>query len=111
LLLLAGLAVAAWSVHHIRRPEKTGDASWIVIDEVLGIWAVLLPLGPMLSPSEWFAAFLLFRLFDILKPPPAKRLERSAHTGHRHGWPILLDDLVASVWTVAILGVWWAFGM
>lgn len=101
-VVAACLVVALWALHHLHAPQKTGDASWIVIDEVVGIWVVILPLGPMLVWWEWAVAIALFRVFDILKPPPARRLERSP-SGARHGWPILLDDLVAAAWTLPVI--------
>ena len=57
-------------------------------------------------PFTWPAAlagFLLFRVFDIVKPPPARQLER-AHGG----WGIMLDDLAAGVYAWAVLaGLIW----
>jgi len=67
------------------------DPSIVVIDEIVGIWIALLFLPPSI-PSYAFA-FLAFRLLDILKPPPARQLERVPG-----GWGIMLDDVVAGIY-------------
>ena len=64
------------------------DDGRIVIDEAAGMSLALLA-----APRGWpaaGAAFLLFRLFDIMKPPPIGRLQRI-----KGGWGIMLDDLGA----------------
>lgn len=50
------------------------------------------------------AAFVLFRLFDITKPPPAGGLQRLPH-----GWGILVDDLLAGFYALVILQLVWRF--
>jgi CDP-diacylglycerol---glycerol-3-phosphate 3-phosphatidyltransferase len=67
------------------------DPSIVVIDEVVGMWVSLLFLPP--SWMAWAIAFVLFRLMDILKPEPARYLERFPD-----GWGIMLDDVVAGVY-------------
>ena len=67
------------------------DPSVVVIDEIVGMWISLI-----LLPKSFIVAllaFLLFRIFDIFKPPPARQMERL-----RHGWGIMLDDVVAGVY-------------
>jgi phosphatidylglycerophosphatase A len=63
----------------------------MVWDEVIGMWATLafLPLTP------WTAAagFFVFRIMDILKPYPARDLERLPD-----GWGIMADDLMAGIY-------------
>ncbi len=83
------------------------DPKHFVLDEVAGY--LLVPflvylLTPVLfkSPQTWqlmFWGFMLFRVFDILKIPPARQIDRNTHTA----WGILLDDLVASVYAVVVL--------
>ena len=84
------------------------DPSWIVIDEVVGQWIALLPVAYSASINGvsvlalWpgiIAAFLLFRLFDILKPWPIKQLDRQV-TG---GVGIMLDDIVAGAFACLLL--------
>jgi len=64
------------------------DPGKVNIDEIAGMTVALIGL-----PKTWIfwtAALLLFRLFDIVKPPPAKRLESLPG-----GWGIMLDDIAA----------------
>ncbi len=71
--------------------EKGHDAGMIVIDEVLGMAIALIAI-----PNTWyaiFAAFILFRIFDITKPFPINRLQNLPR-----GWGITIDDVVAGVY-------------
>ncbi len=78
------------------------DPSIVVIDEIVGMWIALLFQPPGAVPA--ILAFLAFRAFDIVKPPPARQLERIPG-----GWGIMLDDVVAGIYanaaTVAILAI------
>ena len=98
----AVLVVGAWAAGETERRTGITDPGIVVIDEVLGQLVTLLA-----APWTWqvaLAGFLLFRVFDIVKPPPARQLER-AHGG----WGIMLDDLAAGVYAAAVVqaAVWW----
>ncbi len=72
------------------------DPHQIVIDEYA---TFLLPL--YFTPRRILPlviTFILFRLFDIIKPPPIRRLEKLSG-----GWGIMLDDLLAAVYTTLIV--------
>ncbi|MCG2813717.1 MAG: phosphatidylglycerophosphatase A [Thermodesulfovibrionales bacterium] len=80
--------------------EQKKDPSCIVIDEFTGYMATLLFL-----PLSWgyiIAAFVLFRFFDILKPPPLRKLE-DVFNG---GFGIMADDIGAAVYTNLVLQLW-----
>ncbi len=98
LSVLAALGVAAvWSAGATARRMKATDPGRIVVDEAFGMGLVLLaPLPP--GPAGAVAAFLCFRLFDILKPPPLRRLERLPG-----GWGIVADDAGAAVYAILAL--------
>ena len=70
----------------------TDDAGEVIIDEVAGQWLVLLCIPPNIDPALfWYVAgFVLFRLFDILKPWPV-----SAAEGLPGGIGVMADDVVA----------------
>ena len=79
-----------------------GGIGW---DEFVGIWLVLV-LVPFVGDGAptyawWLAAFVAFRLFDIVKPWPIGWLDRRVHGG----FGIMLDDLIAAVYAVAVLGI------
>jgi phosphatidylglycerophosphatase A len=74
------------------------DPSIIVIDEWVGQWIALLFLPKSIL---WgLAAFLLFRLFDIWKPYPIKKLDNM--TG---GLGIMLDDVLAGIYALVIISI------
>jgi phosphatidylglycerophosphatase A len=74
------------------------DPSMVVIDEMVGIWVTLLLLPK--SPLIVLCAFIAFRALDILKPEPARVVERVPN-----GWGIMLDDVVAGLYANLIVQV------
>ncbi|MCK9490032.1 MAG: phosphatidylglycerophosphatase A [Xanthomonadales bacterium] len=92
-LALAPCIVASgWAARRLGRK----DPGCIVADEFAGQWLVLL-LTPPAWPW-WLAAFVLFRIFDIGKPWPMRRLERLPG-----GLGIVADDLAAGVYAAALI--------
>jgi phosphatidylglycerophosphatase A len=79
------------------------DPGWVVIDEFAGQAIALLPIAFMTDKILLMtaAAFVLFRIFDILKPPPICQLEKLGG-----GLGILADDLAAGVYAAVVL---WGF--
>ncbi len=91
-VLLLGI-INVWFGKFIVRYFGREDPGQCVIDEGAGICLTMLGL-PMQHPAIAFiAAFAAFRLFDIIKLPPARQLENLPL-----GWGILLDDLAAAVY-------------
>lgn len=98
LLVVTLLIVGALAASEAERRLGTTDPGPVVIDEVMGQCVTLIA-----APLTWKAAllgFLLFRAFDIVKPPPARQLER-AHGG----WGIMLDDLAAGAYAAIVLRI------
>ena len=93
---LFGLGI--WASGRAEEILKTKDARPIVIDEIVGMWIALFLLPYRIS--YLLAAFLLFRLFDILKPFPARKAERL-----RGGLGVMADDVIAGLYTNALLYV------
>jgi phosphatidylglycerophosphatase A len=74
------------------------DSSHIVLDEILGMIATM-----FLNPVSWGwlgAGFVLFRIFDIIKPWPAHRFDRM-----EGGSGVMLDDLAAGIYANLVLQV------
>lgn len=67
------------------------DPSAVVVDEWAAMWLSMVAIG---SPLGWLLAFLCFRVFDIIKPFPGRRLE-ALHGG----LGIMADDVVAALYT------------
>lgn len=117
--LLAAASVVAffagwWATAMMTRDQTDKDPSHVVIDEVAGqwiaLWAISAPTWNMgieitrLWPG-WIAAFVLFRVFDILKPGPVGRADRR---GDPLG--VMLDDVIAGVFAALgtfVLGALW----
>jgi phosphatidylglycerophosphatase A len=85
------------------------DPQPVVIDEVAGQWLCLLIAAAIVTPETVpavtllaVAGFLLFRLFDVVKPPPVGSVERIPG-----GLGIVADDLVAGALAGLILGLCW----
>ncbi|HEY7118279.1 MAG TPA: phosphatidylglycerophosphatase A [Tepidisphaeraceae bacterium] len=100
-LLFGALCVALgrWTVQYYGRK----DPGACVLDEAAGICltALLVPIYPQ-GRGYWtlLAVFAGFRLFDIVKLPPARQLERLPC-----GWGILMDDLAAAVYANVVCQV------
>lgn len=94
-LVLAAAAVFVFGLV-LANGLRTKDPGWFVVDEVAAY--MLVPLG--LGRDGWvlLGAFLLFRIFDIAKPPPIKRIELIPG-----GWGVMLDDLMAAAYAHAVL--------
>jgi phosphatidylglycerophosphatase A len=73
------------------------DPQIVVVDEVLGQWIALAG-ARTLGWQSYLAAFALFRLFDIWKPPPVRQLERL-----HGGLGIVADDVMAGVYAALVL--------
>lgn len=82
------------------RAERTlgHDDGRIVIDEAAGMMLALLAVPH--TPTGIVAAFAAFRFFDIVKPPPIRRLQ--AVPG---GWGVMLDDLAAGAIAAVVAGL------
>ncbi|BCN93583.1 phosphatidylglycerophosphatase A [Thiomicrorhabdus immobilis] len=78
------------------------DHGGIVWDEFVGIWLVLLVL-PEQNWQYWFAAFVAFRVFDIWKPWPIKSVDEQVSGG----FGIMLDDVLAAFYAIAV--IWLAY--
>lgn len=94
---LAALVIGIWASEAVTRTSGVKDPGEIVIDEVAGQWLALafVPLDPL----AYGAGFLLFRVFDIVKPWPANWIDR----GVSGGMGIMLDDIVAGAYTGILL--------
>ncbi|OFW21850.1 MAG: hypothetical protein A3H97_08240 [Acidobacteria bacterium RIFCSPLOWO2_02_FULL_65_29] len=98
-VIVLTFAVGAWASGVAERHFGATDPGPAVVDEVMGMLVTM-----FMNPVGWVSVgsgFLLFRLFDIVKPYPANRLERLPR-----GVGVMADDLMAAVYAnVALRGI------
>ena len=94
-------AAGVWASTRAERLLGAEDPGPVVIDEVLGMLVTLAWMP--LSLTAVVVGFLLFRVLDVIKPYPARQMERAPG-----GWGIMLDDAMAGVYghLVVRLCVW-----
>jgi phosphatidylglycerophosphatase A len=86
-VLLTPVASIACGI--VERDLGLEDPKFLVIDEVVGQWLALASIRPE-RPLDWLGALALFRIFDVLKPGPIRRLEKIPN-----GWGVVADDFAA----------------
>jgi phosphatidylglycerophosphatase A len=99
LLALAITPLGIWAASETAKQVGKEDPGLVVIDEVAGQWLTLAG-ASALNWKSFLAGFLLFRLFDIWKPFPIRRLESLPG-----GLGIMADDLAAGVYAAAVIFV------
>jgi len=88
-----------WACEVTGRALGVPDHGGMVWDETVAFLLVLF-FAPVTLPWQ-AAAFLLFRVFDILKPPPIAYYDRT----FKNGFGVMLDDLVAAFYTLIVLAI------
>lgn len=99
LVFVLGVLASEWATRQL----GSDDPGCVVVDEWVGLWIALL-----VAPSGWLwllAGFVLFRLFDILKPWPVGWLDRNLDGGIG----VMADDVAAGFMaaSVLLLAGWW----
>jgi len=98
-ILVLGFLLGVAACHQTGRDLGVADHGSIVWDEIVPFWLVLL-----MTPSGWMwqcVAFLLFRLFDMVKPSPAQWID----THMKNGFGVMLDDVIAAAYTLLALAL------
>ena len=88
----------------VARGSGIKDPQFVVIDEVAGQLVALI--GVPLAWKSFLAGFILFRVFDILKPPPVRQLEALPE-----GTGIVLDDIAAGLYALGVMHLLLHFGL
>ena len=101
LLIVVGFFAGIGMTGFTSKRMRVDDPSAIVWDEIVAFWLVLL----MITPADFmgrFWAFVVFRFFDTVKPPPIRHFERR----FKGGLGIMLDDIVAAFFTLLVIALW-----
>ena len=104
LLAVLAIGVGIPAATRVARSAGSNDPQFVVIDEVAGQLIALIA-----APITWkclLAGFILFRGFDIVKPPPLRSLERLPE-----GSGIVLDDVGAGLYALLCMHVLLHFGI
>ena len=99
LILFLLFFIGVYASTKVESESRKKDPRKIVIDEACGQLLVLFRMG-----DAWFpilSGFLLFRIFDIVKPYPIKKVETLPS-----GWGIMMDDIVAAIYAGVIINLY-----
>ena len=91
ILIVGGFIIGVWACDITGRHMGVADHGAMVWDEIIAIWLVLV----MIFPADFRAqcwAFVLFRFFDMVKPPPIRNIERR----FKGGFGVMIDDILAA---------------
>ena len=94
LVLPVAFLIGIWACGRTARDLGVADHGAIVWDEIVAFWLVL-----VIVPGGWaqqLAAFVLFRFFDIVKPPPIRHYDEKL----KNGFGVMFDDLLAAFYTL-----------
>jgi phosphatidylglycerophosphatase A len=92
-------AIGVWACHLTGRHLGVADHGAMCWDEVVAFLAML----ALLPDEPWWqlAAFLLFRFFDVVKPPPIRNIERRL----KGGFGVMFDDVLAAGYALVVLAL------
>jgi phosphatidylglycerophosphatase A len=98
-VIAVGFVIGIWACGETGRALGAADHGAMVWDEVVAFVLVL-----VFTPAGWqwqCSAFLLFRFFDILKPPPIRYFDRKL----KSGFGVMFDDVLAALYALLVLAV------
>lgn len=96
MFLAAVVLAGTWAAHRAERRLGTKDPGAIVIDEVAGMTLTVAPFA--LTPAVLLVGFVLFRIFDVTKPFPARGSQRFVG-----GIGVMVDDLIAGLYALTVI--------
>lgn len=97
---LLAFVVGVWACGKAARDLGVADPGGIVWDEVAAFWLVLALLPDTFAAQ--LAGFALFRLFDIVKPPPIRYIDATI----KNGFGVMFDDTLAAGYTLLVMALW-----
>ena len=101
IIIAAAFVIGIWACAQTGRNLGVADHGSMVWDEIVAIWLVMLFVTPSGAWTQC-CAFLLFRFFDMVKPPPINHFDRTI----KGGFGVMFDDLVAAFMTLLVFAIW-----
>jgi len=98
-LLVAAFVLGCWTCQRVGKEMGRADDGGMVWDEIVAFWLVL-----WLTPDSFGAqllAFVVFRFFDIVKPPPISFFDRH----FKNGFGVMWDDIVAAAYSLLVIAI------
>lgn len=101
IVIVVSFGIGIWACGRTGRDMGIADHGSMVWDEIVAFWLVLLFITPAdTSTQVW--AFLWFRFFDMVKPPPIAYFDRR----FKGGFGVMWDDIVAAFYTLLVFAIW-----
>ncbi|MFZ6735975.1 phosphatidylglycerophosphatase A [Undibacterium sp. Ji42W] len=100
-IIIIGFAIGVWACHVTGKNMGIADHGSMVWDEIIAFWLVLL----FIVPADWQTqlwAFIGFRFFDMVKPPPIGYFDRH----FKGGFGVMWDDIVAAFFCLLSFALW-----
>jgi phosphatidylglycerophosphatase A len=99
IVIALAAVIGAWCAQRTGAALGRPDHGAIVIDEIVAFWIVLIFVPSTLAAQA--LAFVTFRLFDIVKPPPIRAFDAR----FKNGAGVMFDDLIAAFYTLVVVAV------
>ena len=100
-VIIVGFIVGVWACEKTGRALGVLDHGAMVWDEIIAIWLVMLFVTPSSFKLQLWA-FLVFRAFDMIKPPPIRQFEQR----FKGGFGVMGDDIIAAFFTLLVFALW-----
>ena len=101
IVIAAGFALGVWACAKTGRDLGQPDHGSMVWDEIIAFWLVLAVATPADLQTQ-LLAFIFFRFFDMVKPPPIAYFDRR----YKGGFGVMWDDIVAAFYTLLVYALW-----
>lgn len=101
ILILISFVIGIWACAVTGKHMGVADHGSMVWDEIVAFWLVLLVLMPADFNTQCWA-FIWFRFFDMVKPPPIAYFDRR----FKGGFGVMWDDIVAAFFTLLVFALW-----
>jgi phosphatidylglycerophosphatase A len=98
-----GFVIGVWACHRTGLDLGAPDHGSMVWDEIIAFWIVL----ALVMPAGWetqLVAFVVFRFFDMVKPPPIAYFDKHI----KGGFGVMWDDIIAAFYTLLVFAIWHA---